>query len=163
MLRHNHNQPTPNQPQELGTYCGYSTILLAAHLKDPAARVYTIDICPENVDIAKQMIAHAGQSSKVVHVVKPLDEAVAVRVCPGCLERGLCRPCMLASVLRGSGCPASRALPCPSHTPPPRRTQELRAALKAQGADCFDLVFIDHEKSVYLSDLQLLVKEGLIK
>lgn len=41
--------------------------------------------------------------------------------------------------------------------------QELRAALKKQGADCFDLVFIDHEKSVYLSDLQLLVKEGLIK
>lgn len=41
--------------------------------------------------------------------------------------------------------------------------QELRAALKAQGVDAFDLVFIDHEKTVYLSDLQLLVKEGLIR
>ena len=41
--------------------------------------------------------------------------------------------------------------------------QELCAALKAQKADCFEVVFIDHEKSVYLSDLQLLVKEQLIK
>ena len=65
--------------QELGTYCGYSTILLAAHLKDPSAKVYTIDICEENVEIAKQMIAHAGLTERVVHVVKPLDEAVQVR------------------------------------------------------------------------------------
>jgi predicted O-methyltransferase YrrM len=65
--------------QELGTYCGYSTILLAAHLKDPSAKVYTIDICEENVQIAKQMIAHAGLTDRVVHVVKPLDQAVEVR------------------------------------------------------------------------------------
>lgn len=101
---------------ELGTYCGYSTILLASELKDPTARVYTIDICEDNVDIAKQMIAHAGQSNKVVHVVKPLEQAV----------------------------------------------QELRSALQSQGLSAFDLVFIDHEKSVYLSDLQLLMREGLI-
>jgi predicted O-methyltransferase YrrM len=41
--------------------------------------------------------------------------------------------------------------------------QELRAALQSQGASCFEVVFIDHEKSVYLSDLQLLVKEQLIQ
>lgn len=107
----------PKAVLELGTYCGYSTILLAAHLKDPSAKVYTIDICEENVEIAKQMIAHAGLTERVVHVVNPLDQAV----------------------------------------------QELRAALKSQKADCFEVVFIDHEKSVYLSDLQLLVKEQLIK
>eukprot|EP00882_Tetradesmus_deserticola_P024677 GHRQ01026984.1.p1 GENE.GHRQ01026984.1~~GHRQ01026984.1.p1 ORF type:complete len:191 (+),score=61.83 GHRQ01026984.1:728-1300(+) len=69
----------PKAVLELGTYCGYSTILLAAHLKDPSAKVYTIDICEENVQIAKQMIAHAGLTDKVVHVVKPLDQAVEVR------------------------------------------------------------------------------------
>lgn len=107
----------PKAILELGTYCGYSTILLASHLEDPEARVYTLDICEDNVQVAKQMIAHAGQSDKVVHVVKPLDQAV----------------------------------------------QELRSALTAQGLTAFDLVFIDHEKSVYLSDLQLLIKEGLIR
>jgi protein-L-isoaspartate O-methyltransferase len=64
--------------QELGTYCGYSTILLAAHLKDPSAKVYTIDICEENVAIARAMIAHAGLTDRVVHIVKPLDQAVQV-------------------------------------------------------------------------------------
>jgi len=102
---------------ELGTYCGYSTILLADHLKNPSARVYTLDICEPNVEVAKQMIAHAGLSDKVVHVVKPLDQSI----------------------------------------------EELKAALKAQGLTAFELVFIDHAKDFYLSDLQLLVKEGLVR
>lgn len=41
--------------------------------------------------------------------------------------------------------------------------QELRSSLRSRGLSAFDLVFIDHEKSVYLSDLQLLIKEGLIR
>ena len=41
--------------------------------------------------------------------------------------------------------------------------QELQSALLSQGLSAFDLVFIDHEKSVYLSDLQLLIKAGLIR
>lgn len=107
----------PKAVLELGTYCGYSTIMLAAHLTAPGGAVYTVDICEPNVAVARQMIAHAGVDSRVVHVVKPLEQAV----------------------------------------------EELRAALKAQGRDAFELVFIDHEKSVYLSDLQLLIKEGLIR
>jgi predicted O-methyltransferase YrrM len=43
--------------------------------------VYTIDICEENVAIAKAMIAHAGLTDRVVHIVKPLDQAVEVRGC----------------------------------------------------------------------------------
>lgn len=37
-------ETSPNNPrvQELGTYCGYSTVLLAAHLTAPGARVYTL-------------------------------------------------------------------------------------------------------------------------
>lgn len=70
--------------QELGTYCGYSTILLASELKDPTAQVYTIDICEDNVEIAKQIIAHAGQNDKVVHVVKPLEQAVQVSCLAAC-------------------------------------------------------------------------------
>lgn len=64
--------------QELGTYCGYSTILLASNLKDPSAKVYTVDICEPNIEIACQMIGHAGQTDKVVHVVKPLDQSIEV-------------------------------------------------------------------------------------
>jgi catechol O-methyltransferase len=81
-LSHRVISTLPTCLQELGTYCGYSTILLAAHLKDPSAKVYTIDICEENVAIAKAMIAHAGLTDRVVHIVKPLDQAVEV----GCVR-----------------------------------------------------------------------------
>jgi predicted O-methyltransferase YrrM len=34
----------------------------------------------ENVAIARAMIAHAGLTDRVVHIVKPLDQAVEVRL-----------------------------------------------------------------------------------
>eukprot|EP00878_Enallax_costatus_P029853 GHUV01032416.1.p2 GENE.GHUV01032416.1~~GHUV01032416.1.p2 ORF type:complete len:171 (+),score=45.14 GHUV01032416.1:161-673(+) len=68
----------PKAVLELGTYCGYSAILLASKLQDPTARVYTLDICEDNVAIARQLIAHAGLNDRVVHVVKPLEQSMEV-------------------------------------------------------------------------------------
>lgn len=74
--------------QELGTYCGYSTVLLASHLRDPAGRVYTVDILEENVAVARGIIGHAGLSDRVVHVVKPLAAGLEVRgtECAACRQ-----------------------------------------------------------------------------
>eukprot|EP00878_Enallax_costatus_P023982 GHUV01025565.1.p3 GENE.GHUV01025565.1~~GHUV01025565.1.p3 ORF type:complete len:197 (+),score=58.32 GHUV01025565.1:390-980(+) len=107
----------PKAVLELGTYCGYSAILLASKLQDPTARVYTLDICEDNVAIARQLIAHAGLNDRVVHVVKPLEQSMEV----------------------------------------------LITALQSQGLSSFDLVFIDHDKAFYLSDLQLLLESGLLR
>jgi hypothetical protein len=50
------------------------------------------------VQIAKQMIAHAGLTDRVVHVVKPLDQAVEVR--KGCFSQLGTRQCSSSSSSR---------------------------------------------------------------
>lgn len=67
--------------QELGTYCGYSTVLLSNELKAPGSKVYTVDVVEANVAVARKVIAHAGLTSKVEHVMGPLQENLQVSSC----------------------------------------------------------------------------------
>lgn len=52
---------------------------------------------------------------------------------------------------------------CVSVSPLARCVQELKAGLASQGLAAFDLVFVDHDKGAYVSDVQLLLDHGLIR
>ncbi|KAM9330865.1 catechol O-methyltransferase-like [Gastrophryne carolinensis] len=57
-------ETNPSLALELGTYCGYSAIRIARLLKD-GAQLYTIEMNPAHVDVARQMIQFAGIQDKV--------------------------------------------------------------------------------------------------
>ncbi|XP_005990270.1 catechol O-methyltransferase [Latimeria chalumnae] len=54
----------PSVVLELGTYCGYSAVRIGRLLK-PGARLFTMEINPDNALIAKQIIEFAGVQDKV--------------------------------------------------------------------------------------------------
>jgi len=58
---------------ELGTYCGYSAILLGMHLQSVAAsrtfHLYTFEICQEYHNVAREMIRLAGLESVISAVL----------------------------------------------------------------------------------------------
>jgi catechol O-methyltransferase len=53
-------QRSPKYALELGTFAGYSSILIANALITPGARLISIDVSPNNANIATQMIHYAG-------------------------------------------------------------------------------------------------------
>lgn len=55
----------PRTILELGTYCGYSAIRMARLLPDGGV-IHTVDINPQTMVIAKQMVEWAGLSEKVI-------------------------------------------------------------------------------------------------
>ncbi|NWW14851.1 TOMT methyltransferase, partial [Oreocharis arfaki] len=55
----------PLQVLELGTYCGYGTVLLAQGLP-PGARLYTIEGDPRHAAVAEKVIRLAGFSEQTV-------------------------------------------------------------------------------------------------
>lgn len=55
----------PLRVLELGTYCGYGTVLLAQGLP-PGARLYTIEGDPQHAAVAEKVIRLAGFSEQTV-------------------------------------------------------------------------------------------------
>lgn len=55
----------PLRVLELGTYCGYGTVLLAQGLP-PGARLYTIKGDPRHAAVAEKVIRLAGFSEQMV-------------------------------------------------------------------------------------------------
>jgi catechol O-methyltransferase len=103
---------------ELGTYCGYSSIMLARTLSRIGSdfHIYSIEVVGEHAQVAKEMIRFAGFEDKI--------------------------DCLLLD--------------------PDKET--LTALLKSKiSTDFIDFLFIDHDKSLYLSDLQQLEVSGLMK
>jgi len=49
---------------ELGAYCGYSAVLIAAHMGE-GSHLDSIEINPDNADASRQVIEHAGLSDRV--------------------------------------------------------------------------------------------------
>lgn len=45
---------------ELGTYCGYSAVRMAANLKHPDSKLISLELTPHIADIARRIIDHAG-------------------------------------------------------------------------------------------------------
>jgi len=90
---------------ELGCYVGYSAVTIVSQL--PAGgKLISVDISPENVKVAEEVVAHAGLGDRVEFVVGVLGN--------------------------------------------------VTKALKER-TPTFDMVFIDHHKAVYLSDLKILI------
>ena len=65
-------QAKPSRILELGAYCGYSALRMAA--KAPAARVYSVEFSPANAAIARRVLSHAGVSGRVTVVVGSLGD-----------------------------------------------------------------------------------------
>jgi SAM-dependent methyltransferase len=62
---------------ELGCYVGYSAVTIASQL--PAGgKLVSVDISPENVKVAEQVVAHAGLGDRVEFVVGVLGNVTKV-------------------------------------------------------------------------------------
>jgi predicted O-methyltransferase YrrM len=105
---------------ELGTYCGYSSILMARALQKLSCgdkfHIYTVEVVEQNANVAREMIKLSGLEGRI-HVLL-LD-----------LKRDT-----LTDLLR--------------HNLPSK---------------AMNFLFLDHSKSMYLSDLQELEKTGFIR
>ncbi|XP_025912269.1 transmembrane O-methyltransferase homolog [Apteryx rowi] len=61
---------------ELGTYCGYATVLLAQGLP-PGARLYTVELDPRHAAVAEKVIRLAGFGEDTVElIVGPSEEVI---------------------------------------------------------------------------------------
>eukprot|EP01018_Ginkgo_biloba_P000497 Gb_29083 [translate_table: standard] len=61
---------------ELGTYCEYSAVRIASQLHRPRSKRITVEMSPENFEIARQIIDHAGLSSKVQLMQGKFEEQI---------------------------------------------------------------------------------------
>lgn len=61
---------------ELGTYCGYSAIRIASKMADPDSKLISVEVNSHNYAIAREMIEHAGLSSKVTVLKGTLSEVL---------------------------------------------------------------------------------------
>ncbi len=62
----------PGRILELGTYCGYSALRMAAAA--PSARIVSIEFNPGNAAIARRILDHAGVGSRVTIVIGTLGD-----------------------------------------------------------------------------------------
>ena len=103
---------------EIGTYCGYSSILLAKTLKDLNCyfSVCSVEVVEQNAQVARKMVELAGMTDCI--------NVLSVQPGHASLEELL--------------------------------TQNMKS-------DSIDFLFLDHDKSSYLEDLQKLEKSNFIK
>eukprot|EP01018_Ginkgo_biloba_P002801 Gb_35678 [translate_table: standard] len=66
----------PRVVLEIGTYCGYSAVRIASQLHTPNSKLIALEMSPANCEIARQIIEHAGLSSKVQVVQGKFDERI---------------------------------------------------------------------------------------
>ncbi|XP_059064207.1 uncharacterized protein LOC131856430 [Cryptomeria japonica] len=55
----------PKLALELGTYCEYSAIRIASKMTKPGSKLISIEMNPNNCNVSKEIIIHAGVASKV--------------------------------------------------------------------------------------------------
>jgi catechol O-methyltransferase len=107
----------PKRVLELGAYCGYSALRMAAAA--PEALITSVELCAANADICRRVWAHAGVGDRVTAMVGSLGDG----------------------------------------------GQTLRRLREERGftAGSLDFVFVDHDKSAYLPDLQRILDEGWLR
>lgn len=76
---------------ELGTYIGYSAIATARRLP-PGGKLYGIDPNAMHVQVAREMIQHAGLSDKVEIIQGVLETSIPVSL-PEAYMRACCHHC----------------------------------------------------------------------
>jgi catechol O-methyltransferase len=62
----------PRLALELGTYCGYGALRIARAA--PSARVYSVEMCAANAEIARRIWAHAGVDDRITCVVGTIGD-----------------------------------------------------------------------------------------
>jgi catechol O-methyltransferase len=67
---------SPRLLLELGTYCGYSALRIA-EVMPPGARLYSIELSPDNAEIAGRILRHAGVGDEVTVIVGSLGDGGA--------------------------------------------------------------------------------------
>lgn len=65
----------PARVLELGTYCGYSSLRMAAAA--PSARIFSIEFSPANAEVARRVHVHAGVADRITIVVGTLGDGGA--------------------------------------------------------------------------------------
>ncbi len=63
----------PKRLLELGTYCGYSALRTVRSMPDDA-HLYSIEFNPDNAEIARRILGHAGVADRVTVVVGTLGD-----------------------------------------------------------------------------------------
>ena len=113
---------------ELGTYCGYSSILLAKTLYEIGCpfHLFSVEVERNNVDVAIELIQLAS-----------IDRYISVLLLNSEVET-------LSDVLK-------------------RGIQAQFPNLSCDDGSSIDFLFIDHDKTLYLSDLLQLEKSGFIR
>ncbi|BBZ32943.1 O-methyltransferase [Mycolicibacterium confluentis] len=104
----------PKLALELGTYCGYGALRIAAAA--PSAKVYSIEMAPANAVNSRRIWEHAGVGDRITCVVGTLGDG--------------------------------------------GKTLDALAAEHGFGSGCVDLLFLDHDKNAYLSDLRSIESRG---
>jgi catechol O-methyltransferase len=67
----------PDRLLELGTYCGYSALRTVRAMPDQA-HLYSLEFNPDNAEIARRILDHAGASARVTVVVGTLGDGHTV-------------------------------------------------------------------------------------
>lgn len=134
------SEQKPRIMLELGGYIGYSCILFGAALRDASgsgAKYYSLERNPEFAAVIMCLVELAGLSEVVKVVVGPSDESL----------RRLTKEGKLDGSVRASG----------------SKSQSNGAANgTSAGKAGIDLMFLDHYKPAYRTDLQLCEELGLI-
>ncbi|GLJ33502.1 hypothetical protein SUGI_0673890 [Cryptomeria japonica] len=68
----------PRAVLEIGTFCGYSAVRIASQLLKEGSKLLSFEMSPDNSNIARQIIEHAGLSSKVDVVEGKFNEHLDV-------------------------------------------------------------------------------------
>ena len=63
----------PHRLLELGTYCGYSALRTIRAMPD-GAHLYSVEMRPENAEVARRILVHAGVADRVTIVVGHLGD-----------------------------------------------------------------------------------------
>jgi len=99
---------------EVGTYCGYSAILIASHM-GPSAHLYCFELDVLHAAIARAIVDYAGLSNRITIIVGTVT------------------------------------------------THLLKELKTKRGISKIDLLFLDHVKDAYLSDVKYIETNGFIQ
>ncbi|MUL48805.1 O-methyltransferase [Mycobacterium sp. CBMA293] len=66
------HRANPARVLELGTYCGYSSLLMARTVPD--AHIFTVELSVDNAEVARRIWTHAGVADRITCVVGTIGD-----------------------------------------------------------------------------------------
>ena len=153
---------------ELGTYCGYASVLLGRSLFIAAANaakrggdapdaldfhLYTVEVNPPFLAIAREIVKLARLDDKISFLQIPLNPS-------GTSAHGATANAL--SEIIGKDIEARQTLFVESHDADDS-SEEVTISHGLSDVPQIDFLFIDHDKDMYLPDLQSMEKKGLVR